>query len=200
MNYNVHPQDSYELSKFKMMKNALERLLEDDNLEICSRTTFERTDEKGIEYSVEGYCVMPLYQTPEFDGHFEFRIIREVHDSDCFKFDIRFYNNSVVDEEQVEIFKAVFDADKYDDYDTEDEAYRLYNNLRTRYMDVQDELERLSNLMKGILEVNNEEKGKMVGGLEHEMFRQQCQNGGPKPPYTPPPARPYPPYHPPYSL
>lgn len=199
MSYNIHPQDSFELSKFKMMKNALERLLADNNLEICSRTTFDRTDDEGVEYSTEGYCVMPLYQTPEFDGHFEFRFIREVHDSDSMKFDIRFYNNGIMDNEQTEVFKAVFDVDKYDDYETEDEAYKLYNNLRTKYMEVQEELDRLSSLMRGILAVNDEEQGKMISTLDHTPPKPPQQNGGPKPPYTPPPARPYPPYKPPFN-
>jgi len=196
MKNNIHPHDSFELAKFKMMMSTLERLLEDDNLEICSKTVFDHKDDNGVEYSVEGYCIMPLYQTVEFDGHFEFRFIKEIHDADAMRFDIRFYNNGIMDTNEVEVFKAVFDVDKYDDYDVEDKAYKLYADIRVKYMEVQNELERLAELMQGIVDINKNESGTMIGELDHRPPKPPQQNGGPKPPYTPPPARPYDPDHP----
>ena len=185
---NTHPKDSFEITKIKMMKDTIKELLETNNLEICGKTTFNRKDEEGIEYTTTGFCMMPLFQTEEFDGHFEFRRIQEVYEPDATMYDIRFYNNSILDGDPVKLFKAVFVTDKYDEEELDYELYSLFDRINEVYLMIVDELAELDTLMKGIMRVNKNKEGIKVGDLHHENLppnRPPQQNGGPKPPYKP---------------
>ena len=187
---NVHPKVSYEVNKLKVMMETIDNLLKINSLEICSKLTFNRTDENGVEYITTGYCTMPLYHSHGFNGHFEFRITQELYDPDEMTYEIRFYANSMDENCNVKLFKAIYDPLKYEDSKLENELYSLYKKIEKEYNRVDDALNELKMFMANIYELNEKQEGYLFDKLngccnDNKKPDKEYQNGGPKPPYKP---------------
>ena len=188
---NVHPKVSYELEKMCIMLNTIERLLCCGALEICSKTSFNRTNDDGIEFTTTGFCMMPLYHDNGFNGHFEFRLTQEKYDPDEMIYEIRFYSNSVLGCNDTKLFKSIYDPSKYENAPLdENEIYSLFKKIDKEFNRVDEELNELQEIMKTITEINENGYGFRVDDIhdchkECDKPEKEVQNGGPKPPYKP---------------
>ena len=143
--------ESFDLYKFKLMKNAISILVKNSRAKIYTKTTFTDVDENGNEFINEDFCIKPINSLPEFKGYFIFRLRQSALDPKSRQYIIKFFNNEFDNDTKIEAFTSMFDVKFDNNPDLEDEIDDLYSRILFNHNSLDDEAMRLKQIMETII-------------------------------------------------